>query len=147
MELDLPGFPSYDLRWRQHSGRVEVFDPVRKKFVALTPEERVRQHLIRFFEAALGYPTVSMAVEWGLNINGLSKRADVVVFRQGVPVLLAECKAPGISLDESVLDQAEVYNRRLGVRWMVLSNGIHHHIAHKSDVWHWADRFPTFQEL
>ncbi|MBI1315607.1 restriction endonuclease subunit R [bacterium] len=147
VEFNLPGFPVYDLRQRQRMGRAEVFDPVRKKFVALTPEERVRQHLLRYFEAALGYPTVSMAVEWPLNIHGLTKRADVVVFRQGVPVLLAECKAPGIPLNESVLDQAEVYNRGLGVRWMVLTNGTDHHVAYKKEAWQWAERFPTFQEL
>lgn len=113
------------MKIRETNGHAEVFDPLRKKYVALTPEERVRQELIRFLNMDKGVPLHMMACERGLMVNNLPKRFDLVVFgNEGKPVLIAECKAPGIQLNEEVFYQAARYNLALQVRYLLITNGL-----------------------
>lgn len=101
-----------------------IFDPLRRIEVQLTPEEAVRQGVIAWLRDELGIPEVMMASEYGFRYNGRQYRADVVVFgRDTSPLLLVECKAPGIRLDRDVLEQGIRYNRVLGVRYMMFTNG------------------------
>lgn len=117
--------PSYAYRLSPDGRR--IFDPVRKRYVALTPEEWVRQHLVNFLVHHRGVPAGLMQVEASLRLNGLSQRADVVVFdRQVQPLLVAECKAPGVALSEGVLRQAYRYNMRFCAAHILISNGLHH---------------------
>jgi hypothetical protein len=119
-------FPQPDLRLRNANDALQVWDIVRKKWVALTPEEWVRQHLIHFLCKHRGWSESLMAVEKNLKYNGLNRRPDVVVYNSGmVPLLLAECKAPEVTINQSVLDQAVMYNRALGVSYVLVTNGLH----------------------
>jgi hypothetical protein len=114
------------LRLRNANDALQVWDIVRKKWVALTPEEWVRQHLIHFLCKHRGWSESLMAVEKNLKYNGLNRRPDVVVYNSGmVPLLLAECKAPEVTINQSVLDQAVMYNRALGVSYVLVTNGLH----------------------
>jgi len=116
--------PKYTLQTRLAGNSTEVMDPVRKKFVILTPEEFVRQHLIRYLHEELGYPYSRMQVEKALQFAQRSGRIDLAVFdRNGKPFILAECKRAGISLNQSVIDQAARYNLKYRVPWMLISNG------------------------
>ncbi len=145
--MQLSGFQPYPIRRRVFQGRDQLFDPVRRKFVAHTPEEWVRQHLICYFHIELGYSLATMAVEYSLSIYGLKRRADILVFRRGEPKLLAECKAPSVRLSEAVFDQADTYNTDLGLNWIVLTNGLEHLLARREGRWVRAQHFPTFDEL
>ncbi len=119
-------FPQPDLRLREANESLQVWDVVRKKWVALTPEEWVRQHLIHFLRDHRGWSESLMAVEKKLIYNGLNRRPDVVVYtREMKPLLLAECKAPDVAISQAVLDQAVMYNRALGVSYVLVTNGIH----------------------
>jgi len=119
-------FPQPDLRLRSVSDSFQVWDVVRKKWVALTPEEWVRQHLIHFLQDHRGWPHSLMAIEKNIKFNGLSRRPDVVVYNSDMkPMLLAECKAPDVAINQSVLDQAVMYNRALGVSHVLVTNGLH----------------------
>jgi predicted type IV restriction endonuclease len=119
-------FPQPDLRLRPLASGYEVWDVVRKKWVALTPEEWVRQHLIHFLYNERGWSIALMAVEKTLRYNGLSRRADLVVFNTAMkPVLLAECKAPDIAMNQQVFDQVAMYNRVVGVEYVLITNGLH----------------------
>lgn len=101
-----------------------IFDPLRKLSVPLTPEERVRQDVIAWLRDDRGIPEFMMASEYGFSYNGRKYRADVVVFgRDTLPLLLVECKAPGVNLDRNVLEQGIRYNRVLNVRYMMFTNG------------------------
>ena len=111
-----------------------IFDPCRKKFVALSPEEWVRQHLIRFLNEEKGFPLSSMLIEHSLKLNNTTKRSDLLIYNRDLkPLLIAECKAPSIKLDQKVLDQALRYNLVFGVKYVILTNGIHHYSCQYTD--------------
>ncbi|MCE2845594.1 MAG: type I restriction enzyme HsdR N-terminal domain-containing protein [Sphingobacteriales bacterium] len=125
--LEPLNFPDFGFRVRVKGQIREIFDVVRRKFVPLTPEEWVRQNLIRFMQEAYNYPISRMAVEKQVKVNGLSQRADVVVYDQeGRPWLIAECKSTAVALDEDVFLQAARYNMTLRVPFVVLTNGLEH---------------------
>ena len=108
----------------------EILCLVRRKWVALEPEEWVRQHLTYHLSENLGYPMGLMAVEHYLMFNDVSKRADLVCFnRDRLPILLAECKAPKVPLSQTVLDQAARYNLVLKVPLLMLTNGLKHYVV------------------
>lgn len=109
---------------RDCDGRREVFDPVRRRYVALTPEEWVRQHTILLLHHRYGYPLQLMQVEGAITLNGLTKRCDIVVYGAGVrPLLIVECKREQVALTQKVLDQACRYNIVLQVPYLLLTNG------------------------
>jgi hypothetical protein len=104
---------------------LKIFDHIRRKYVALTPEEWVRQHLINYLVNHLGYPKGLIAIEKEIKIHGLRRRPDVVVFdRNASAVLVAECKAPEVTVSQQVFDQAARYNLVLDCKVFVLTNGL-----------------------
>lgn len=120
-------FPFPPQRVRSVEGVQQVFDEIRKKWVVLTPEEWVRQHLIEFLIQDRHCPPGLISVEKGLEYNGMKRRYDVVVFdRNAKPVMLAECKAPEIKVTEEVFDQAARYNMTLQVPYLMITNGVQH---------------------
>ena len=120
-------FPAYEFRIKDENGQLRIFDLARKKYVALTPEEWVRQHLMHYLNKDKGYPLGLMMIEKEFKYNKLSKRADIIVCdRTGVPLLMAECKSPDVEISQSVFDQAMRYNLIMDVKLMLLSNGITH---------------------
>ncbi|MCH2198911.1 MAG: type I restriction enzyme HsdR N-terminal domain-containing protein [Flavobacteriales bacterium] len=138
MELNLPPHP---FKLKRVEGQTQIFDTFRKKWLVLTPEEWVRQHFAMYL-CALGYPTGLISLERLVKINGMSKRADIVVFDpQGKPFLLVECKAPSISIAQDTIDQAARYNSQLRVPHILLTNGLQH-FSLQSD----ANGAMTFQE-
>lgn len=130
-QLDLPVF---DYRYRQSEGRTYLFDVFRKKYVVLTPEEWVRQHLLHYLWSQLGYPMAMISVEKSFSVEGLLKRYDAVVYdRDFKPLLLIECKASSVAVDQVVFDQAARYNRTLQVPFLLVSNGLTHIMAKVDD--------------
>jgi len=102
----------------------EIFDPFRKKWVALTPEEWVRQSLLGYLVQKRNYPASLIAVERGVKVGELSRRFDAVVFaKTGKPWMLIECKAPGESLEGGPVGQLLAYQSNLSARYILLSNG------------------------
>lgn len=109
------------------SGRPSVFCPSRRKWVALTPEEWVRQHFVAWLKST-GYPASLIAVEMPIGLNGMSRRCDAVVFDPTAtrPLMVIEFKAPEVPLTKEVLSQAVRYNTVLGAPILVISNGLSH---------------------
>ena len=119
--------PDYEIITRTENGKVQVFDPTRRKFVVLTPEEWVRQHYINFLHAHKGVPLSHIAVEKQLKVNNLSKRADIVVYKGGqLPILAIECKAPSVEIGENVFHQLLRYNMPMRVDYLGVTNGLRH---------------------
>ena len=117
-------FPSYKHRIEKRGNELYIFDVVRKKFVLLTPEEWVRQHVVNFLTVHKKYPLNRISVERELKFNDLSKRTDILVYdRAGNIELLAEIKNPWISLDEVAVKQILTYNKTLNSRYLLLTNG------------------------
>lgn len=105
-----------------------VFDPVRRRWVALTPEEWVRQHVLNYLVHELGCPASLISVEHTIALNRLAKRADLVVHdRAAKPVLLVECKAPHVPMDQRVLEQVARYNLVFRVPYLFITNGLVHY--------------------
>ena len=119
--------PSFECDLRQDGGKVLIFDFLRKRHVALTPEEWVRQHFIHYLIHHRKYPRSLVKVEGGLTFNTLQKRSDIVVFdRTGSPWMVIECKAPDLKLSEKTVMQASMYNHTLKARYLVITNGMSH---------------------
>lgn len=119
--------PEQSLQWfktEEREGRTYVFDPLRRRQVVLTPEEEVRQKVLYLLVEQLQVPAGLVAVEYSLKVNGMDKRADVVVFgKEGLPLMVVECKAPTVTLTEAVLDQAVRYHSALKPNYLLLTNG------------------------
>ena len=128
MLLPVLNFPSYKIKTLSapdEGQSAKVFDVIRKKYVALIPEEWVRQHIIHYLVDAKKVPKSLISVEKKLKVNELVRRTDVVIYNKSLkPVLLAECKAPQIEINQKVFDQAARYNLSLNVHYFVLTNGL-----------------------
>lgn len=109
-----------------------VFDPLRQKYVALTPEEWVRQHFVAHLVRNLGYPAALLANEVSITLNSMSRRCDTVLYsREGLrPVAIMEYKAPDVTVGQKVFDQIVRYNMVLHVPWLFVSNGLRHFCCH-----------------
>lgn len=123
-------FPDYTFRFKNSENKVAIFDEIRKKFIILTPEEWVRQHVVKYILEQKKYPKSHVNVEKIVKINGLTKRYDVVVFQpDGSIFLLVECKAPSITISQSTFDQIARYNMSLNAVHMMVTNGLNHYFC------------------
>lgn len=126
-KLNLPQAP---LRLRAHSDgtpREQVWDPLRRRWLLLTPEEWVRQHFVHYLVSDRGVEKHCIVQEHQLTVGEMSLRADIVVYRGAVPLLIVECKAPQVEITQQVFDQVAHYNMALGVRYLVVTNGMSHY--------------------
>jgi len=143
--------PQGSFRYKEQDGKKFIYDEVRQKFVALTPEEWVRQNFLHFMSRFLGYPPSLTGVEKMVKVHGLTQRCDIVLYnRKGTPVMIVECKAPSVKIDENTLAQAARYNTALGVSYLVLTNGMKHYcIETRANDHSFAikSQFPSFDEL
>lgn len=112
-----------EIQVRESEGRREVFDPVRRRWVALTPEEWVRQNTLLRLHCEGGYPMEVMQVEGSITVNGMTRRCDIVVYDNGQPWMIVECKKSEIPITQKVCDQACRYNTVLRVPYLMLTNG------------------------
>jgi len=146
--LNLPGA---DFRIREENGKTQIFDPVRRKFVVITPEEWVRQHMIFVLASIKKVPFSLIGVETKLLVNNLVRRFDVCVFnRRGEPVMLVECKAPSVALSEQTFDQVARYNLPMNVKYLVVTNGLETYscrIDYQNRTYHFLKDLPEFETM
>lgn len=148
LELNLP---SFDIKIANRNGRTSVFDRLRKKYIALTPEEWVRQHFINFLITDKNYPEALIANEMQVNLNRQQKRCDSVVFdREGQPLVIVEYKAPDVNITQKVFDQIARYNIVLRVRYLIVSNGINHYcclVDYEKQSMSYLEDIPNYNDL
>lgn len=141
-------FPGYTFRFKNSENKVAIFDEIRKKFILLTPEEWVRQHVVKLLLEEKKYPKSYINVEKVLKINGLTKRYDVVVFQpDGKIHLLVECKAPEVVITQSVFDQIARYNMTLDAKYLMVTNGLNHYfcqINHEQEQYIFLPDLPEY---
>lgn len=125
LSLNLPSFPT---KVATKDGKNVIFDIIRKRYVALTPEEWVRQHFVHYLITHKGFPSSLMANEVNLNLNNTKKRCDTVLYKRDLSArMIIEYKAPHIEITQDVFDQITRYNMVLKVDYLIVSNGLQHY--------------------
>lgn len=125
MKLNLPKYP---LRTKTVKGKAFVFDDFRKKYVAFTPEEYVRQNFAWYLVHEKNYPKGLTAIEQSLKYYDTNKRADIVIYNTNREVvMITECKAPEVNITQKTFDQIARYNRQFESRYLTVTNGLKHY--------------------
>lgn len=115
-------------------GGLRVYDVLRRRFVALTPEEWVRQNFVHFLIGERAFPPHLMANEVSLTLNGTARRADTMVYTRNLkPLAVVEYKAPDVVVGQKVFDQIARYNSVVRARYLIVSNGLHHYCCRYTD--------------
>lgn len=128
MKLASLNFPEkYQFRLKQTDEIPYIFCDIRKKWLLLTPEEWVRQHVVQFLICEKKYSKTSINTEVTVNINGMRKRADVIVYKKEKPFIIVECKAPSVQITQEVFDQIARYNLNLNSQYLMVTNGFFHY--------------------
>jgi predicted type IV restriction endonuclease len=119
--------PPFNANIRREGKNVRIFDTLRQRFVALTPEEWVRQHFVNMLLTNYGFSSSLTANEVSLSLNGMSRRCDTVVYdKQLRPRMILEYKRPSVEITQRVFDQICRYNMVMHVDYLVVSNGMQH---------------------
>tara|TARA_Y100000385_G_scaffold90837_1_gene93554 strand:+ start:140 stop:577 length:438 start_codon:yes stop_codon:yes gene_type:complete len=138
-------FHNFKFNFKNKDNKPHIFDILRKKLILLTPEEWVRQHVIKFL-ISQNIPKNHIAVEKKIVINKMTKRFDLVVHdRNGNILLLIECKAPNVKIDQKVFDQTSVYNQYLKSEFLMITNGLNHFyfkVDDKAKTYKFVKKFP-----
>ncbi len=138
-------FPTYSFRFKNSENKVAIFDEIRKKFIILTPEEWVRQHVVQYLLQDKNYPKSYINVEKLIKINDLSKRYDIIVYQpNGAIYLLIECKAPEVTITQQTFDQIARYNLVLNAKYLMVSNGLNHYFCQMDLI---KEKYIFLQEL
>ena len=148
MTLNLP---PYEAKIQQSNGKDQIFDDLRRCYVALTPEEWVRQHFVHMLIEHKGYPATLTANEVAISLNGMNRRCDTVVYDKGLkPRAIIEYKAPSVKIDGKVFAQIVRYNLVLRVDYLIVSNGLHHYCCkmdYDNNSYTFLNEIPAYTDI
>ncbi len=144
--------PVFNCRFEHGDDGIDrIYDRLRHKFVALTPEEWVRQHFVNYLISDLGYPSGLMANEVSLKLNNTSRRCDTLIYsRQGRPLMTVEYKAPEVAITQKVFDQIARYNSVISAPYLIVSNGLAHYCCRfdtRNNVYEFLSDIPRYDAL
>lgn len=152
MDLLQPlNLPPYPFKISDDNGQLTLFDEIRKKHIVITPEEWVRQHFVQYLINQKKYPKTLIKLEGGLRLHGMAKRTDIVVFNTtGDKILMIECKAPAVAINQKVFDQIARYNMTHRIALLAVSNGLQHYycqIDFENQAYKFISELPAYDEL
>jgi hypothetical protein len=143
--------PEYKFKIKQKGEKYEIFDKIRRKYIALTPEEWVRQNFIMYLINEKNVPESLIVIEQKLKYNKLTKRSDIVVYDNlAKPKIIVECKATNINITQHTFDQIARYNMSLKVKYLIVTNGITHYcciIDYLNKNYSFIENIPNYSEL
>jgi hypothetical protein len=143
--------PPYAVKTRNEEGTTQIFDTLRQRFVALTPEEWVRQHFVHYLIEHKGYPHGLMGNEIELHIGDKKLRCDTLLYnKETAPRMIIEYKAPTIKLQQKTFDQISAYNLLLKVDYLIVSNGLQHYCCkmdYTNQKYFFLEDIPDYQNL
>lgn len=143
--------PTYDAKIRKGNNGLDIFDPLRRRYVFLTPEEWVRQHFVNYLITVKNYPASLMANEAGIKLNSLTRRCDTVVYNKLLePLMIIEYKESKVKVTQKVFDQVVRYNNVLKVKYITVSNGINHYccrIDYENQTFEYLTEIPDYKYL
>ena len=144
-------FPEFEFKFEKRNNVIFILDQFRKNYFILTPEEWVRQNLLSYLVLVKKFPISLIGVEKQFKINKLNKRFDAVAYlKNAIPILLIECKAPSIKLNQQVFDQICRYNIALNVSFFLISNGINHiccKVKSNDHAIEYLSEIPNYEQL
>lgn len=139
-------FPAPAFKIKKEKGRDTIFDPFRKQWVSLTPEEWVRQNFLQYLVQKKNYPSALIAVEREIHLGDIKKRFDIVVFNNATPWMIVECKEMQVQLNEAVIKQILNYNITLRVQFLVVTNGTSTFaLSIENGKFEWLTEVPEFK--
>ncbi len=121
--------PKPQLKLARNGSKLLVWDDIRRKYLQLTPEEWVRQHLVHYLVNYRKFPRSSITLESSFQLNKKSQRTDILIYKNLLPWLLIECKAPQLLLSQKTFDQATRYNLHYKTPYLIVSNGLQHFVV------------------
>lgn len=143
--------PPYEFRTKKENRNLRIFDEVRKKYVALTPEEWVRQHFIMYLIKEKQVPASLIILEKKIIMNSMSRRPDILIHdRQGKAIMIVECKAPEVKISQDTFDQVARYNSVLHVPFLAVTNGLQHYCCrmdYDSSSYDFLEDIPAYAEM
>jgi predicted type IV restriction endonuclease len=142
--------PPVDLRIKKQGVKEYVFDPLRKQYVRLTPEEWVRQHFIHYLIGQKNYPESLLANEVCIELGNLKRRCDTVLYDNFLQAqMIIEYKAPSVNISQAIFNQVARYNMSLRVSWLIVSNGMQHYCCHINENGEpvFLKEIPDYREL
>lgn len=142
--------PPFDIKVRTTTtGGLQLFDPLRGKWLVVTPEEWVRQHFVNYLVNHRGFPSSFMANEVSLKLNGTSRRCDTVIYTRSLaPLCLIEYKRVDVAITPAVFDQIARYNSVIYAPFLIVSNGRHHYCCHfEGDGYRFLHSIPSYQDM
>jgi len=143
--------PDFECNLNIDIARHTIFDPFRKKHVALTPEEWVRQNFVQYMVYELNYPIGLISTEMALTVHQLIRRCDIVAFdKTGKPRVIVECKAPSVKINQKTFDQIATYNLKLNVDYLIVTNGLTHYCCKMNtqmNTYNFQDTLPDFSQI
>lgn len=149
--IDYLNLPPFDPKISEQTGVKTIWDPIRKNWTALTPEEVVRQAFVSYLIGHKGYPMSHIANEQTITLNGMKRRCDSVIYdKSGSPKVIIEYKAPSVQLTNKVFDQIARYNIVLHVDYLIVSNGLNHYCVcmdYSRGSYSFMNEIPMYDEL
>lgn len=143
--------PTFDYKINRTRDGLQIYDRLRSKFVALTPEEWVRQHFVEFIITHKGFPQSLIANEIGITLNNTRRRCDTVVYdNTATPLVIIEYKAPSVEITQATFDQIVRYNMVLQAKYLIVSNGLNHYccsIDYTNQTYQFLKEIPSYSEL
>lgn len=144
--------PAADIKITERDGRTAIYDFLRRRYLTLTPEEWVRQHFTHFLVEHKGFPAALLANEVSLNVGGVARRCDTVLYRRegGLPRLIVEYKAPSVAITQQVFNQISSYNSVLHADYLIVSNGLQHYccrIDYQKRTFRFLPDIPAYADL
>lgn len=141
-------FPEFEYKLTKKEGKLFIFDSIAKKYRALSPEEWVRQHCLNYLTKHLGYPASNIQIERAFKVNKLVRRTDIQVFNSsGQLLIIIECKAPHIEINEITFQQISQYQQKNNAPYLALTNGLENHIFEINPIEKRTNKiqnFPTY---
>ncbi len=143
--------PAYDTKITTNDGKRQIFDTLRRCYVALTPEEWVRQHFVHYLLDYKGYPATLMGNEVSITLNGMNRRCDTVVYDKALkPRAIIEYKAPTVKITKDVFAQISRYNLILKVDYLIVSNGLQHYCCkmdYNNNTFTFLQEIPEYDKI
>lgn len=143
--------PAFEVKMKDEGAKKLIFDVIRRKYVALTPEEWVRQHFVHYLIEQLGYPQELLANEVEVSLNGTSKRCDTVLYDRDLQArMIVEYKAADVNISQKVFNQIMRYNMVLRVQYLIVSNGLEHYcckLDYSNNSYEFLSEIPSYSSL